>query len=118
MLFRLSVRHLARRTSPRCIYRHRIPSWETAQYALLSFTLPVGATSTRAASSKSSSRWLARQTNDSQAREAKVAGLKSRAAFKLLQINEKYRVFKPGQTVVDLVVATRRDLKAWTCHKS
>jgi hypothetical protein len=28
--------------------------------------------------------------------------LKSRAAFKLLQINERYRLFRPGMTVVDL----------------
>ncbi|ETI19398.1 hypothetical protein G647_09231 [Cladophialophora carrionii CBS 160.54] len=33
---------------------------------------------------------------------AKVQGLKSRAAFKLLQINERYRLFRPGMTVVDL----------------
>jgi 21S rRNA (uridine2791-2'-O)-methyltransferase len=31
-----------------------------------------------------------------------VQGLKSRAAFKLLQINERYRLFRPGMTVVDL----------------
>jgi len=31
-----------------------------------------------------------------------VQGLKSRAAFKLLQINDRYRLFRPGQTVVDL----------------
>ncbi|OCT46293.1 Ribosomal RNA methyltransferase MRM2, mitochondrial [Cladophialophora carrionii] len=36
------------------------------------------------------------------ARAAKVQGLKSRAAFKLLQINERYRLFRPGMTVVDL----------------
>ncbi|KAJ9640824.1 2' O-ribose methyltransferase [Knufia peltigerae] len=36
------------------------------------------------------------------ARAAKVQGLKSRAAFKLLQINDRYRLFKPGMTVVDL----------------
>ncbi|KAI7090994.1 hypothetical protein KC356_g984 [Hortaea werneckii] len=57
---------------------------------------------TRAASSASSSRWKTRQSNDSYAREAKVAGLKSRAAFKLLEINDKYRLFRPGDTVVDL----------------
>ena len=50
----------------------------------------------------SSGRWLDRQSRDKFAREAKVQGLKSRAAFKLLQINEKYRLFRPGQTVVDL----------------
>ncbi|RMZ10556.1 hypothetical protein D0860_03768 [Hortaea werneckii] len=57
---------------------------------------------TRSASSASSSRWKTRQSNDSYTREAKVAGLKSRAAFKLLEINDKYRLFRPGDTVVDL----------------
>ncbi|KAL5040899.1 hypothetical protein BDW71DRAFT_25006 [Aspergillus fruticulosus] len=50
----------------------------------------------------SSKRWQARQLKDHFTREAAVRGLKSRAAFKLLQIDEKYRVFKSGQTVVDL----------------
>ncbi|CBF79360.1 uncharacterized protein ANIA_10940 [Aspergillus nidulans FGSC A4] len=50
----------------------------------------------------SSKRWQARQLKDHYTREAAVQGLKSRAAFKLLQIDEKYRVFKSGQTVVDL----------------
>ncbi|KAJ5457603.1 hypothetical protein N7475_008991 [Penicillium sp. IBT 31633x] len=54
---------------------------------------------TRQASSK---RWQARQQKDQFTREAAVQGLKSRAAFKLLQIDEKYRIFKGGQTVVDL----------------
>ncbi|OQE20425.1 hypothetical protein PENSTE_c013G04814 [Penicillium steckii] len=50
----------------------------------------------------SSKRWQARQQKDQFTREAAVQGLKSRAAFKLLQIDEKYRIFKRGQTVVDL----------------
>ncbi|OQD73225.1 hypothetical protein PENDEC_c016G03423 [Penicillium decumbens] len=50
----------------------------------------------------SSKRWQARQHKDQFTREAAVQGLKSRAAFKLLQIDEKYRIFKSGQTVVDL----------------
>lgn len=54
------------------------------------------------ASSSSSTRWRTRQSNDSFTREAKIAGLKSRAAFKLLQINERYHIFKRGITVVDL----------------
>lgn len=36
------------------------------------------------------------------AREAKVQGLKSRAAFKLLEMDSKFNFFRPGQTVVDL----------------
>ncbi|KAI9732851.1 MAG: 2' O-ribose methyltransferase [Cirrosporium novae-zelandiae] len=54
------------------------------------------------ASSASSKRWQNRQERDSFTKEARLQGLKSRAAFKLLQINEKYRIFKHGQTVVDL----------------
>ncbi|KAJ5875548.1 uncharacterized protein N7473_012895 [Penicillium subrubescens] len=50
----------------------------------------------------SSKRWQARQQKDQFTREAAVQGLKSRAAFKLLQIDEKYRIFRRGQTVVDL----------------
>lgn len=56
----------------------------------------------RHSSSTSSTRWKARQTRDTYARDAKVDGLKSRAAYKLLEINDKYRLFKPGDTVVDL----------------
>ncbi|OCK84516.1 FtsJ-domain-containing protein [Lepidopterella palustris CBS 459.81] len=52
--------------------------------------------------SSSSTRWKSRQGRDAFAKEAKVQGLKSRAAFKLLEINEKHKLFKPGQTVVDL----------------
>ncbi|OKL55738.1 hypothetical protein UA08_09116 [Talaromyces atroroseus] len=47
-------------------------------------------------------RWQSRQRSDIFTREAVVKGLKSRAAFKLLQIDEQYRVFRGGQTVVDL----------------
>ncbi|KAI0152892.1 23S ribosomal RNA methyltransferase [Xylariaceae sp. FL1272] len=50
----------------------------------------------------SSSRWKQRQGKDYFAREAKVQGLKSRAAFKLLEMDAKYRLFRKGQTVIDL----------------
>ncbi|KAF2835135.1 23S ribosomal RNA methyltransferase [Patellaria atrata CBS 101060] len=59
-------------------------------------------TELRAASSSSSTRWKSRQGRDHFAKEAKVQGLKSRAAFKLLEMNEKYKLFKKGDTVVDL----------------
>jgi len=51
----------------------------------------------------SSKRWLDRQTNDHYSRLAKIQGLRSRAAFKLLEINETHKLFKPRMTVVDLV---------------
>ncbi|KAH7149736.1 FtsJ-like methyltransferase-domain-containing protein [Dactylonectria estremocensis] len=54
-------------------------------------------------SASSTSRWKQRQGRDSFARDAKVQGLKSRAAFKLLEMDAKYRIFKGnGQTVIDL----------------
>ncbi|KAL2045075.1 hypothetical protein N7G274_002850 [Stereocaulon virgatum] len=56
----------------------------------------------RLSSSSSSKRWQARQGRDRFSIDAKVQGLKSRAAFKLLEINEKYHLFRRGQTVVDL----------------
>ncbi|KAI1179280.1 23S ribosomal RNA methyltransferase [Nemania sp. FL0916] len=60
------------------------------------------AVSNGARCSSSNSRWTQRQQSDHFAREAKVKGLKSRAAFKLLEIDAKYRLFRKGQTVVDL----------------
>ncbi|GKT90425.1 ribosomal RNA methyltransferase MRM2 [Colletotrichum tofieldiae] len=57
--------------------------------------------------SSSNSRWKMRQGKDMFAREAKVQGLKSRAAFKLLEMDAKYKIFRKGQTVVDLVAVER-----------
>lgn len=56
----------------------------------------------RSGSSSSSTRWKSRQSSDSYAKEARVAGLKSRAAFKLLEIDSKHHLFRRGDTVVDL----------------
>jgi len=52
--------------------------------------------------SSSSTRWKSRQTNDHFAKSARVAGLKSRAAYKLLELDAKHRLFRKGGTVVDL----------------
>lgn len=57
----------------------------------------------RSSSSTSSTIWKTRQQRDPYRRKADIEGLKSRAAFKLLEINETYRIFRRGQTVVDLV---------------
>ena len=40
--------------------------------------------------------WLQRQLNDPYVAKAKEAGYKSRAAFKLLEIDDKYKLLKPG----------------------
>ncbi len=53
----------------------------------------------------SSQRWLQRQLNDPYVAEAKKRGYRSRAAFKLLQIDDQFRFLKPGGRVVDLGAA-------------
>ena len=53
----------------------------------------------------SSVRWLSRQLNDPYVAEAKKQGYRSRAAFKLLQLDEKFHLLKPGAKVVDLGAA-------------
>jgi 23S rRNA (uridine2552-2'-O)-methyltransferase len=53
----------------------------------------------------SSKLWLERQLNDPYVVKAKAQGYRSRAAFKLLEIDDKYRLLKPGMTVVDLGAA-------------
>src|SRR4249920_3315592 len=52
-----------------------------------------------------STRWLQRQLNDPYVEEAKRRGYRSRAAFKLLEIDDRYRFLKPGMSVVDLGAA-------------
>src|SRR6188472_1911272 len=53
----------------------------------------------------SSKLWLERQLNDPYVARAKRDGYRSRAAYKLIEIDDKYRLLKPGQRVVDLGAA-------------
>lgn len=53
----------------------------------------------------SSKLWLERQLNDPYVQQAKREGYRSRAAFKLREIDDKYKFLKPGLTVVDLGAA-------------
>ena len=52
-----------------------------------------------------STRWLTRQLNDPYVEEAKRRGYRSRAAFKLSEIDDKYHLLTPGMSVVDLGAA-------------
>ena len=52
-----------------------------------------------------STRWLDRQLNDPYVAEARRLGYRSRAAFKLIELDDRLRLFRPGQTVVDLGAA-------------
>ena len=51
---------------------------------------------------KSSNKWLARQLNDPYVAESKRLGYRSRAAFKLIQLDEKYKFLGKGKRIVDL----------------
>jgi 23S rRNA (uridine2552-2'-O)-methyltransferase len=53
----------------------------------------------------SSQKWLERQLNDPYVTRARREGYRSRAAYKLLEIDDKHRLLKPGQRVVDLGAA-------------
>ncbi len=53
----------------------------------------------------SSTRWLQRQLNDPYVEAAKKDGLRSRAAYKLIEIDDKHKILKPEHVVVDLGAA-------------
>jgi 23S rRNA (uridine2552-2'-O)-methyltransferase len=53
----------------------------------------------------SSQRWLRRHFNDPYVQQAQRQGYRSRAAFKILEIDTKFKLFKPGHVVVDLGAA-------------
>jgi 23S rRNA (uridine2552-2'-O)-methyltransferase len=55
--------------------------------------------------SLSSTLWLGRQLNDPYVAQAKREGYRSRAAYKLLEMAEKYKLFRPGARIVDLGAA-------------
>ena len=54
------------------------------------------------AKSKSSRRWLAEHFDDQYVKQAQQQGLRSRAAFKLMELSDKYHLIRKGMRVVDL----------------
>jgi 23S rRNA (uridine2552-2'-O)-methyltransferase len=57
---------------------------------------------TKMAKSKSSRRWLAEHFDDQYVKMAQQQGLRARAAFKLMELDEKYHLLRKGMRVVDL----------------
>jgi 23S rRNA (uridine2552-2'-O)-methyltransferase len=53
----------------------------------------------------SSKRWLKEHFNDPYVKQAQKEGYRSRSVYKLLELHERYRLFKPGMIVVDLGAA-------------
>lgn len=51
--------------------------------------------------SKSSQEWLTRQLNDVYVKKSRYYNYRARSAFKLIEIHEKYKLFKPGMIVID-----------------
>ena len=58
----------------------------------------------------SNSKWLQRQSRDPYVKAAKLQGLRARSAFKLLEMNERRRLLRPGMAVVECGAAPG----AWT----
>ncbi|MFT5278121.1 MAG: 23S rRNA (uridine2552-2'-O)-methyltransferase [Glaciecola sp.] len=54
------------------------------------------------ARSKTSKKWLDEHVNDPYVKKAKIDGYRSRASYKLIEINEKDKLFRPGNVVMDL----------------
>lgn len=55
--------------------------------------------------SRSSQRWLAMQSRDPYVRRARSGGWRSRSAFKLMELDRRWRLLRPGMGVVDLGAA-------------
>ncbi len=68
------------------------------------------------ARSKSSDGWLKEHFNDLYVQKAKQEGWRSRAVYKLQEVDEKDHLFKPGMCVVDLGAAPG-GWSQWTTHK-
>lgn len=69
----------------------------------------------------SQKRWLERQLNDPYVARAKREGYRSRAAYKLLEIDERYKLLRPGQKIVDLGAAPgagRRWPRGWSGRRA
>lgn len=54
------------------------------------------------ARSKSSNRWLDEHVNDPYVKKAQIDGYRARAAYKLIELNDKDKLIRPGALVVDL----------------
>ena len=54
---------------------------------------------------ESSRRWLERHLNDPYVQRSKAEGYRSRAAYKLIEIDDRYKLIKPGMKIIDLGAA-------------
>ena len=54
---------------------------------------------------KISKNWVNKQRRDTYVRQSKVDGYRARSAYKLVEINEKFKIFKGGMSIVDIGAA-------------
>ena len=54
---------------------------------------------------KISKNWVNRQRRDIYVRQSKVDGYRARSVYKLIEINEKFKIFKSGLSVIDIGAA-------------
>ena len=54
---------------------------------------------------KISKNWVNKQRRDTYVRQSKVDGYRARSAYKIIEINEKFKIFKGGLTVIDIGAA-------------
>ena len=54
---------------------------------------------------KISKNWVNRQRKDTYVRQSKVDGYRARSAYKLIEINEKFKIFKGGVSIIDIGAA-------------
>ena len=54
---------------------------------------------------KISKNWVNKQRRDTYVRQSKIDGYRARSAYKLIEINEKFKIFKGGLTVIDIGAA-------------
>ena len=54
---------------------------------------------------KISKNWINKQRRDTYVRQSKVDGYRARSAYKLIEINEKFKIFKGGMSVLDIGAA-------------
>jgi hypothetical protein len=107
----VNIRHLVSPLEPamaslKPLFRP-FPSILSCRRCLLEQLLPLthggsGRQQTRRSSVKSTADWARRQNKDIYVREARLNDYRSRSAFKLIQIQKKHRLLRPGQVVLDL----------------
>ena len=51
---------------------------------------------------KVSKNWINKQRRDIYVRQSKIDGYRSRAAYKIIEIDERFKIFRNGKTVIDL----------------